>query len=59
MQGQTTSTLQSQIAQIQRKAGGCWLVATENTIHKTESNLSVMLDLSEKYEFKFKFLEVF
>lgn len=42
--------LQSQIPQIQRKARGHWLLATENAIHrhklkKTESNLSPMLDV--------------
>lgn len=42
--------LQSQIPQIQRKARGHRLLATENAIHrhklnKTESNLSPMLDV--------------
>lgn len=50
VQGQTTSVLQSQIPQIQRKARGHRLLATENAIHrhklnKTESNLSPMLDV--------------
>lgn len=50
VQGQTTSVLQSQIPQIQRKARRHWLLATENAIHrhklnKIESNLSLMLDV--------------